>query len=136
MTEWEGRPEGPRGDAVGAKASTIGRAVSTFNFDPELLFRRRRPRVVRSPRFTRFRKIALIVVIAIVVLIALAVASMWLRVNYLYPLQPRPLQRLLDPADRPGGALRDRAVITGGLVWASVPFWARAIPASTPRPAG
>ncbi|MGO8687433.1 MAG: UPF0182 family protein [Candidatus Dormibacteria bacterium] len=101
--------------------------MSTFNFDPELLFRRRRPRVVRSPRFTRFRKIALIVVIAIVVLIALAVASMWLRVNYLYLSSLGHSNVFWTPLIAQVVLFVIGAVITGGLVGASVPFWARAI---------
>jgi cell division protein FtsL len=58
--------------------------VSSFNFDPEVLFRRRRPRVVRSPRFTRIRKILLIVLAVIVVLVIVALALMSLRVKFLY----------------------------------------------------
>jgi hypothetical protein len=101
--------------------------VSTFNFDPELLFRRRRPRVVRSPRFTRGRKIALIILAVIVVLVCLAFAGMWLRVNYLYLSSLGHSNVFWTPLIAQVVLFVIGAVITGGLVGASVPFWARAV---------
>jgi hypothetical protein len=82
---------------------------------------------VRTPRFTRFRKIALIVVIAIVVLIAVAISLMWLRVNYLYLSSLGHSNVFWTPLIAQVVLFVIGAVITGGLVGASVPFWARAV---------
>jgi hypothetical protein len=99
----------------------------SFNFDPELLFRRRRPRVVRSPRYTRFRKIALIVVAVIVVLVIVALALAQLRVNYLYLSSLGHTNVFWTPLIAQVVLFLIGLVITGGLVGASVPFWARAV---------
>jgi len=101
--------------------------VSTFNFDPELLFRRRRPRVVRSPRYTRFRKIALIVLAVIVVLVIVALALAQLRVNFLYLSSLGHSNVFWTPLIAQVVLFLIGLIITGGLVGASVPFWARAI---------
>ena len=101
--------------------------MSTFNFDPELLFRRRRPRVVRSPRYTRFRKIALIVIAVIVVLVIVALALAQLRVNYLYLSSLGHTNVFWTPLIAQVVLFLIGLVITGGLVGASVPFWARAV---------
>ncbi|MGD0447635.1 MAG: UPF0182 family protein [Candidatus Dormibacteria bacterium] len=101
--------------------------MSTFNFDPELLFRRRRPRVVRTPRYTRFRKIALIVIAVIVVLVIVALALAQLRVNYLYLSSLGHTNVFWTPLIAQVVLFLIGAVITGGLVGASVPFWARAV---------
>jgi len=100
--------------------------VSTYNFDPELLFRRRRPRVVGSPRFTRGWKIALIVVVALAVLVTLTVAAMWLRVNYLYLSSLGHANVFWTPLIAQVILFVIGFLITGGLVGASVPFWSRA----------
>ena len=99
----------------------------SFNFDPELLFRRRRPRVVRSPRYTRFRKIALIVVIVIVVLVIVALALAQLRVNYLYLSSLGHSNVFWTPLIAQVILFLIGLVITGGLVGLSVPFWTRAV---------
>ena len=101
--------------------------MSTFNFDPELLFRRRRPRVVRSPRYTRFRKIALIVIAVIVVLVIVAFALAQLRVNYLYLSSLGHTNVFWTPLIAHVVLFLIGLVITGGLVGASVPFWTRAV---------
>ena len=101
--------------------------MSTFNFDPELLFRRRRPRVVRSPRYTRFRKIALIVIAVIVVLVIVALVLAQLRVNYLYLSSLGHTNVFWTPLIAQVVLFLIGLVITGGLVGASVPFWARAV---------
>jgi uncharacterized membrane protein (UPF0182 family) len=101
--------------------------VSTFNFDPQLLFQRRRPRVVRGPRYTRFRKIALIVVAVIVVLVIVALALAQLRVNYLYLSSLGHTNVFWTPLIAQVVLFVIGLVITGGLVGASVPFWARAV---------
>jgi hypothetical protein len=101
--------------------------VSTFNFDPELLFRRRRPRVVRSPRYTRFRKIALIVIAVIVVLVIVVFVLAQLRVNYLYLSSLGHTNVFWTPLIAQVVLFLIGLVITGGLVGASVPFWARAV---------
>ena len=101
--------------------------MSTFNFDPELLFRRRRPRVVRSPRYTRFRKIALIVLAVIVVLVIVALALAQLRVNFLYLSSLGHSNVFWTPLIAQVVLFLIGLIITGGLVGASVPFWARAI---------
>jgi uncharacterized membrane protein (UPF0182 family) len=99
----------------------------SFNFDPELLFRRRRPRVVRSPRYTRFRKIALIVVAVIVVLVIVALALAQLRVNYLYLSSLGHSNVFWTPLIAQVILFLIGLVITGGLVGLSVPFWTRAV---------
>ncbi len=101
--------------------------MSTFNFDPELLFRRRRPRVVRSPRYTRFRKIALIVIAVIVVLVIAAFALAQLRVNFLYLSSLGHTNVFWTPLIAHVVLFLIGLVITGGLVGASVPFWTRAV---------
>jgi uncharacterized membrane protein (UPF0182 family) len=101
--------------------------VSTFNFDPELLFRRRRPRVVRSGRYNRLRKIALIVVAAIVVLVIVALALAQLRVNFLYLSSLGHTNVFWTPLIAQVVLFVIGFVITGGLIGASVPFWARAV---------
>ena len=101
--------------------------MSTFNFDPELLFRRRRPRVVRSPRYTRFRKIALIVIAVIVVLVIVVFVLAQLRVNYLYLSSLGHTNVFWTPLIAQVVLFLIGLVITGGLVGASVPFWARAV---------
>jgi hypothetical protein len=112
---------------VGAKSSTIGRAVSTFNFDPELLFRRRRPRVVRDRHISRLRKIALIVLAVVVVLVVVAGALMKLRVNFLYLSSLGHSNVFWTPLIAQGVLFLIGLVITGGLVGVSVPFWSRAV---------
>ena len=101
--------------------------MSTFNFDPQLLFQRRRPRVVRTPRYTRFRKIALIVIAVIVVLVLVALALAQLRVNFLYLSSLGHTNVFWTPLIAHVVLFLIGAVITGGLVGASVPFWARAV---------
>ncbi|MGA9114169.1 MAG: UPF0182 family protein [Candidatus Dormiibacterota bacterium] len=118
---------------AGAKASTIGRAVSSFNFDPEVLFRRRRPRVVRSPRFTRVRKILLIVLAVIVVLVIVALALMSLRVKFLYLSSLGHSNVFWTPLIAQVVLFLIGLVLTGVLVGVSVPFWARAVSAIDTR---
>jgi uncharacterized membrane protein (UPF0182 family) len=101
--------------------------VSTFNFDPQLLFQRRRPRVVRTPRYTRFRKIALIVIAVIVVLVVVALALAQLRVNYLYLSSLGHSNVFWTPLIAQVILFLIGLVITGGLVGLSVPFWTRAV---------
>jgi uncharacterized membrane protein (UPF0182 family) len=92
-----------------------------------LLFQRRRPRVVRSPRYTRFRKIALIVVAVIVVLVVVALALAQLRVNYLYLSSLGHSNVFWTPLIAQVILFLIGLVITGGLVGLSVPFWTRAV---------
>ena len=99
----------------------------SFNFDPELLFRRRRPRVVRSPRYTRFRKIALIVIAVVVVLLIAALALAQLRVNFLYLSSLGHTNVFWTPLIAQVVLFLIGLVITGGLVGLSVPFWTRAV---------
>ncbi|MGP8161206.1 MAG: UPF0182 family protein, partial [Candidatus Dormibacteria bacterium] len=101
--------------------------MSTFNFDPELLFRRRRPRVVRSSRYRRLRKILLIVVAAIIVLVIVLLALMKLRVNYLFLSSLGHANVFWTPLIAQVILFVIGLVITGGLVFASVPFWSRAL---------
>jgi uncharacterized membrane protein (UPF0182 family) len=107
--------------------------VSSFNFDPEVLFRRRRPRVVRSPRFTRIRKILLIVLAVIVVLVIVALALMSLRVKFLYLSSLGHSNVFWTPLIAQVVLFLIGLVLTGALVGVSVPFWARAVSAIDAR---
>ncbi|HXZ99180.1 MAG TPA: UPF0182 family protein [Candidatus Binatia bacterium] len=100
--------------------------MSAFGFDPDQVFRRRRPRVVGPPRSYRRWRIALIVIAVIVVLLVVLSILMGLRVNYLFLSSLGHSNVFWTPLVTQAVLFVIGLVLTGGLVFASVPFWARA----------
>jgi uncharacterized membrane protein (UPF0182 family) len=101
--------------------------MSAFGFDPEVAFRRRRPRVVGRRGPSRRWLIALIVLAVLVVLVVAAVVLMVLRVRYLFLDSLGHANVFWTPLLTQGALFLIGLVLTGGLVMASVPFWARAV---------